>query len=274
MVQNYFDLKKCTACGICYGICPIGIIEKDAQSGFPFVSERNMAVCIKCGHCEAACPENVIAINHPSLQNVSSVKADGAISSDQLRVYCLRRRSVRKYRQEVVGKEVITALFDIVRYAPTGVNRQPVKWLVVHNPDVVKQLSDATMAWIETAVEQRLPLAVHMNFHRLVQSWKEGSDPICRSAPHLAIAYVPKNDRIAAGDATIALAHLELGAPAFGLGACWAGYFTIVASQSEKVKELLALPVDHVVLGTMMLGYPQTKYFRIPKRNFAAITWK
>jgi nitroreductase len=130
------------------------------------------------------------------------------------------------------------------------------------------------MAWIEDAVEKKVPLAVNMNFHRLVQSWRQGSDPICRSAPHLAIAYVNKNDRMAAGDATIALTHLEHAAPAFGLAACWAGYFTVVAAQSEKVKELLSLPADHVVMGTMMFGVPATKYYGIPKRNFVSIEWK
>ena len=152
--------------------------------------------------------------------------------------YCMRRRSVRKYRQEPVGKELLTELFDIVRYAPSGVNRQPVKWIAVHNSAVVKTLATAVMEWIQSAVEQKLPIAGYLNFSRLLQSWKDGNDPICRNAPHLVIAHANKNDRLAAGDATIALTHLELAAPAFGLGACWAGYFTIGAGQSQKIREL------------------------------------
>ena len=274
MVQNSFDLKKCTACKICAELCPLRIIEIDGQSGFPSISPRNNVLCVKCGHCEAACPENAVAINHPALQRVPETAADGKIAPAQLRAYCLRRRSVRKYRQEPVGKDVITELFDIVRYAPSGVNRQPVKWIVAHNPESVKTFANATMEWIQSAVEQKLPIAMQLNFSGLLRSWKNGEDPICRSAPHLVIAYAHKNDRMAAGDATIALTHLELAAPAFGLGACWAGYFTIVASASDKLKQLIELPADHVVLGTMMLGFPQSKYFRIPKRNSASITWR
>ena len=274
MVQNFFDPARCSRCMICVERCPMKIIHEHRETGFPFVAERFFPICVRCGHCEASCPENAVTLNHPALQNVPDLQSDGVIASSQLVAYCLHRRSIRKYRPEVVERATIDELFHIVRYAPSGVNRQPLKWIVVHDRRKVRLLTNAAMEWIQDADRHQSATAVQLNFAGLLKSWHDGDDPICRGAPHLVIAHGRDADRIAAGDATIALAHLELGAPAFGLGACWAGYFTIAAGSSPKIKALLNLPEDQVVLGTMMLGYPATRYYRIPKRNYAAITWK
>ena len=181
---------------------------------------------------------------------------------------------MRAYKQDPVGKEVINEILDIVRYAPSGVNRQPVKWIFVQDQKTVNQMANAVINWMREAVEKKSPLAAQLNFARLIKSWDKGNDPICRNAPHLIIAYGKKEDRMASGDATIALAHLELVVPAFGLGACWAGYFGIAASGSQDLKNLMELPQDHVVFGALMIGFPKYKYARVPKRNEVNVVWK
>jgi nitroreductase/NAD-dependent dihydropyrimidine dehydrogenase PreA subunit len=274
MEQNSFDLSKCTRCGICIEVCPIRIIEKDPQSGFPSVSGKNQTRCVRCGHCEAICPEAAVTVTHSDLQPAPAIEADGKISSEQFRAYCLRRRSIRIYKSEPVDRTTLSELFDVARYAPSGVNRQPVKWIVAEKPGTVAALTNATIEWIQSAVDQRLPIALQLNFVRLLMAFKNGLDPICRNAPHLIIAHALKEDRMALGDATIALAHLELAAPSFGLGACWAGYLMIAAGQSPKVKELIGIPGPNTGLGALMVGYPKSRYYRIPKRNIASIDWK
>lgn len=259
---------------ICLELCPLRIIRKNEETGFPYVSDRLVAVCVRCGHCEAACPENAVTVDHPTLQSVPEPGPHDGITPAQLAAYCLERRSVRKYRQEPVDRSILANLFDIVRYAPSGVNRQPVKWIVVHDTSKVRQLTNAVMTWMDESEQQKSLMAGKLNFSLLLQSWREGNDPICRNAPHLVLACGQSADRIAAGDATIALTYLELAAPAFGLGTCWAGYFTIAASASPAVKALLDLPPDQAVFGSMMLGYPAARFYRIPKRNYAAIAWK
>ena len=274
MVQNFFDLSKCNLCGICFAICPVKIIYKDEKTGSPFVSETNIGACIRCGHCEAVCPRNAIQINHEKLLRVPDLMVTEKMTPKQIKAYFLGRRSVRAYKQDPVGKEVINEILDIVRYAPSGVNRQPVKWIFVQDQKTVNQMANAVINWMREAVEKKSPLAAQLNFARLIKSWDKGNDPICRNAPHLIIAYGKKEDRMASGDATIALAHLELVVPAFGLGACWAGYFGIAASGSQDLKNLMELPQDHVVFGALMIGFPKYKYARVPKRNEVNVVWK
>jgi nitroreductase/Pyruvate/2-oxoacid:ferredoxin oxidoreductase delta subunit len=274
MVQNYFDLAKCDRCAICMAVCPVRIIAMDEKTRYPSVSETSVPACVRCGHCEAVCPRNAIQINHEKLLLVPEFTVSEKLTPKQIKAYFMSRRSIRAYQKEPVKKAVIEEVMDIVRYAPTGVNRQPVKWIVVHSPDTVKQLANAVINWMREAVDQKLPLAGQLNFAGLVRSWDKGNDPICRNAPHLVIAYYRKDDRMAAGDATIALTHLELIAPAFGLGACWAGYLGIASSASRELKNVIELPQDHVVSGALMLGYPKYRFVRVPKRNAVDVVWR
>jgi len=70
------------------------------------------------------------------------------------------------------------------------------------------------------------------------------------------------------------LTYLELAAPAFGLGTCWAGYFDVAANLWPPLKNALELPDGHTSFGAMMIGYPKYKYQRMPLRNQAKISWR
>jgi nitroreductase len=58
----------------------------------------------------------------------------------------------------------------------------------------------------------------------------------------------------------IALTYLELAVTSFGLGACWAGYFSAAANMGPPMKKALGLPEEHNSFGAMMVGYPKYKY--------------
>lgn len=75
-------------------------------------------------------------------------------------------------------------------------------------------------------------------------------------------------------DGTIALTYLELAAPAFGLGTCWAGFFFMFLEASPQLREAVGIPADHKPLGALMLGYPKYKHHRAPQRNQAVVAWK
>lgn len=49
----------CKGCGICYSLCPKGVLDKDHQ-GKVVVKEESL--CIKCRICEEHCPDYVIKI--------------------------------------------------------------------------------------------------------------------------------------------------------------------------------------------------------------------
>ena len=52
------------------------------------------------------------------------------------------RRSVREYLDMPLSEETIKKIIDAGRYAPTGLNLQPWRFMVVQNKEMLKKLSD------------------------------------------------------------------------------------------------------------------------------------
>lgn len=177
------------------------------------------------------------------------------------------RRSVRHYLEKPVDHRLFEEIFDIVRFAPTAINRQPVEWTIVHDTGKVRALTALAADWLrETAGSNPL-------YRPFLDAWDGGSDLICHGAPHLVVAHAPADDLLAPRDAVIALAHLDLALPVFGLGGCWAGLFTTAASSYPPLAEALHLPHDHRPLGTLLVGYPRYHYASVPPRRQPTMKW-
>jgi len=265
--------RRCTRCGLCATACPLGIIRLPEGEQPRYVAD-GATRCILCGHCVAVCPDNALEIEDAHLDPAVYEAGGAEIAPERLAAYLRMRRSVRNYRDAPVDHGTIERLLDIVRYAPTSGNSQSIRWLVVHNTDEVRRLTGLAVDWMRTVMVSDAPFNAYFNFEGIVRSWDKGNDPVCRKAPHLVVAYAHKGSLVAETDAVIALSHLEIIAPSFGLGTCWAGFFQLAASQWEPLRTALDLPVDHLPIHAMMLGYPLLRYQRPPKRNPATITWR
>ncbi len=56
----------------------------------------------------------------------------------------LTRRSVREFTREIISKQEIDTILDCGRWAPSGLNNQPWKFVVVQERDTIDQLSQCT----------------------------------------------------------------------------------------------------------------------------------
>lgn len=54
----------------------------------------------------------------------------------------LERFSARKFTPEAVSQEDLDYIMECVRLAPSAVNRQPWRWLIVHSEEAKKKLQD------------------------------------------------------------------------------------------------------------------------------------
>jgi len=55
------------------------------------------------------------------------------------------RRSIRGFTDENVSDETITSIIDAGRWAPSGLNNQPWRFIVVRNPETKVELSKLTV---------------------------------------------------------------------------------------------------------------------------------
>jgi nitroreductase len=179
---------------------------------------------------------------------------------------------VRHFTKDTVPKKKILEILDIVRYAASGGNGQPVQWIVVHDQERVKKIAGLTVQWMKTLMETNHPMSGYVP--ALIGAWESGRDVICRDAPHLLFAHIPEGNPVASVDAIIALTHFDVAAPAFGIGTCWAGFVAMAAASYEPLQKELGLPTGRKCAYAMMFGYPQYKVYGIPRRNPVAVTWR
>jgi len=58
MPKPIIDEKKCTKCGTCIDICPMGVFAKDKDK----VVVKKPKECIGCKACEVQCPAEAIKV--------------------------------------------------------------------------------------------------------------------------------------------------------------------------------------------------------------------
>lgn len=65
-VHLKFDNDKCKGCGLCVSVCPVHILELDANvtnlKGYSTVAVTDIDKCIACASCAKMCPDSIIEI--------------------------------------------------------------------------------------------------------------------------------------------------------------------------------------------------------------------
>lgn len=266
--------KKCKRDGICVAECPLKIIEMKDGKFTPTPTADAEERCVKCGHCVAVCPHGAFTHNTMKAETFSPMKKDFALTSEQAEHFLRSRRSIRAYQDKNVEQEKIAKLINIASYAPTGNNSQLVEWIAVNSRAEVVKLTGLVIDLIRLMVAAKNPFAIQYRLADRVAAWENGIDFISRGAPGLVFTHAPKEYGLAQVDCASALTYFDLAAPTLGLGACWAGFFMIAASQYPPLQQALGLPEGNAPFGAMMVGYPKYKYHRLPPRNEARIAWK
>ncbi|MDD3345157.1 MAG: nitroreductase family protein [Candidatus Omnitrophica bacterium] len=274
MITLKVDKKTCRGDARCVEICPFGILRMNEKENVPEFIPGGEEMCINCGHCFAFCPPGSIELSTMSEGDCMRLDYSRLPSPEQVELFLKGRRSIRIYKDQPLAKESIEKILDCARYAPSGINRQPVSWLVLDNKDKVQEVAASVITWMEELAAAKSPMVESFRFDRLIKSWKEGKDLICRNAPCLIVAYGVKDDPLVPQACTISAAYLELAAFGFGLGACWAGYVQIALKMSEGVRKTAGLPGRAEAGAVMMVGYSKYRYSRIPARNTAKVIWK
>jgi nitroreductase len=137
----------------------------------------------------------------------------------------LSRRSIRNYEKKDIPQEVLQQILEAGRQAPSAANRQPIRFVVVTDHDILKNLYDSVI----TRFVKAAPVAIAGCAD--VKSFLTG--------------------KWAVVDTTIAMQNMVIAAWALGIGSCWIG-----ACNEENVKKLLKIPDKWKFVGLLTLGYP------------------
>jgi nitroreductase len=151
-----------------------------------------------------------------------------------------KRYSVRSYQSKPVEDEKLKKVLDAARIAPTAVNKQPFRLIVVNTEGKKEELKRIYHAdWFSQA-----PLIICACTVQS-ESWtrRDGRN------------YVDV-------DTTIAMDHLILAATELELGTCW-----IAAFDAQAAIKILKLPEDVEPLLFTPLGYPADEIGMKSRKN-------
>lgn len=257
------DRTKCKRDCICELECPFDLIYY-GEDGYPRLRRAAKKHCIACGHCVSVCPSQALDLKMLRLENCTPIDRDLQPSPEQVAQFLKSRRSIRTFRKKSVSREDLEWMFDVARYAPSAHNLQPVRWVVLSNPELIERLTDAVVGWME-----KLKL-----FPGVVRAWRENhDDKVLRHAPHIIIAHAPVDGESPAADCSIACTYLELAGHSRGVGACWAGFLMNAVAYTDEIDKLLHIPEGNRIYGAMMLGYTKFRYHMIPDRHPVQVDW-
>lgn len=256
------DRDKCNQDGICAAVCPPQIIELRGE-GFPESTAGTDALCISCGHCVAVCPTGALSHARVPVEECVPIREELEPSPEVVEQFLKKRRSIRTFEDKPLPREILERLVDTARWAHSAVNTQPVRWTVVYDTSRVRHLAGLLAEWM-----RKQGLVPHY-----VAAWDQGKDTMLRGAPHLVVAAASADYPWAQVDSVIALTYLELAARVHGVGTCWAGILTRAAASDPAVVECLEIEAGLKLCGAVMIGYPEYRYHRIPKRNPAVLKW-
>ena len=123
------------------------------------------------------------------------VRPEWRLSPEQAEHFLRSRRSIRVFKEAAVDQGRLERLIRTARYAPSGHNRQPVRWLVISGREPVRAIAGHVIDWMRSLCAAKPEIGQRMMLDRLVAAWDAGRDLICRDAPHLVVTHAPRERR-------------------------------------------------------------------------------
>lgn len=152
----------------------------------------------------------------------------------------LSRRSIRRYKPDPVGMELILKALDIARFAPSAHNKQPWEFIVVRDRAMLEKLSK-------------------------VHRW---SGPIA-GAQAAIIVLADKNQAPDSylQDGSIAATYLWLSLHCVGLGTVW--IYTL--QEARAIQEIVGTPEHMFPVAIFPVGFPAEQPKARPRKELKEI---
>lgn len=165
-----------------------------------------------------------------------------------------RRHTVRDYAQTPVEPEKLEAVLEAGRWAPTAVNAQPQRILVLDTPESLAKVREfCTFGWKKRYVD--LTEACDTPDHEHIVLYYGAPTVLLVCYDREACWTHPESGATSGTtDATIVATHMMLEATSQGLGSAWISYF-----DQDKARALLDLPATWEPVCMLYLGYPSEK---------------
>jgi nitroreductase len=175
-----------------------------------------------------------------------------------------QRRSIRKFKPDLVPDDVISELLDAARLAPSGSNAQPWRFKIVKDTDTKERLTGA--AYNQTFIAEAPAVLVCCadigEYLNGVVSGLQDLGRIGAVEDRIVNIVLERTDRMKAlsfdqfgqriaFNVAIAIEHIVLRALDFGLGTCW-----VRLIDEQAIKAIFGWDDTISVVALLPFGYP------------------
>jgi len=276
--------ERCIKCKKCVRVCPADIFVQDDKS--KEIETQYIESCIGCGHCVAACPEDAVIHSLFPAEKVHRIDYSKIPTPEQMMLLCKSRRSNRAFSTKPVPEETFKLILEAAHRAPTGSNVQNVKFLVITDPEKLRQIIEFTFGIfggvlkklknpiLKPLIKMAMPDALRYVpvFERIQEDYKNGGDGILRKATSVIFIYTPVGSRMGVLDANLAYQNGSLMAECLGVSQFYTG-FVLNAANMKKGKLEKLLGIDGKIHAGMGLGMPSFGFPNYIDRKDIETTW-
>jgi nitroreductase len=156
-----------------------------------------------------------------------------------------KRQSIRAYGDKPLPEDIVAAILEAARLAPSARNLQQLEYKVITNKELIQRLSAGiTQALREEAPAMKAPPMFHPSFFY--------------DAPLLIVITAPKDNPWGPSDAALAVENIMLYATSVGLGSCFIGMAKFIERDEALLGEL-HITGDRQIAAAVICGYADEK---------------
>ena len=177
---------------------------------------------------------------------------------DEFKDLITRQRAIRKFDARPVDDATVETILRLATFAPNGGNRQPVRFIVIRDPEVKQKLWD-----VFDELGSHLPAGAPE-----ATPWRDVPVliAVCSDPPPNAPAGSPIPASVYP-----AVQNILLTVHAMGLGSVLT---TRWKTREPEMKAILGLPAHVEMHAILPIGWPDRKYGRGKRRPVAEITYR
>ncbi len=192
-------------------------------------------------------------------------------------IKCIKeRRSIRRFKDDEIPKEIIEEIIEAARYAPSPENRQPWRFIVVTNRHRIKELSNEVKKQIKKILKnkwrwkRKYPELKENDLLLFLRAVANSSkDIIFYNAPAV-IFTITKPLTFNTEACSCAAQNIMLAAWSLGIGTCWIGFAKFLEQDEDAMKEL-GVPSGYTIAACIAMGYPARVPKALPRKPLAGI---
>jgi nitroreductase len=160
------------------------------------------------------------------------------------------RRSIRNYTDEKVDVELVRQIIKDSTMAPNSGNRQPWRFSIINDRDLIRRISDESKRNILATVTED-PDSTKKRYEGFL---KNPDSNVFYNAPCLVLIFGDKAHRSIHVDCALAASYFMLAAADRGLGTCWVALGGEI--RDPELLEIIGISEADAVVAPIILGRP------------------